>query len=271
MIFATPHGDAKVLGTTLRLSVDPKGARLDVEEGKVEFRNLAGKAVLVESGHYAVAAAGTEFVAKMFPVDEIVLLAASGKPSGSEWRPVKDDKALRGQAWETTTATPSAPEATQWKDFYAAVARVNSRSASFVEFRFAADADKDYVLWVRSACLGTGASAGFCDQVAIEVAGVRASHVWGLFKDNPGIVQINGHAIKPGYWWVSGDADSTGKAAQQGATDTVPVTIRFARPGPQVLRLYALSTTARIDAILLSTIRKTRPEDSFVPPGAEMK
>jgi hypothetical protein len=67
MIFATPHGEAKVLGTTLRLYVDPdpkKGTRLEVEEGKVELKNLTGKAVNVESRHYAVAAAGMELAAK---------------------------------------------------------------------------------------------------------------------------------------------------------------------------------------------------------------
>jgi hypothetical protein len=61
LIFTTPHGEAKVVGTTLRLIVDPdpkKGTRLEVEEGKVELRSLAKKMVLVESGHYAIAAAG---------------------------------------------------------------------------------------------------------------------------------------------------------------------------------------------------------------------
>jgi hypothetical protein len=65
MIFATPGGEAKVLGTTLRLYVDPdpkKGTSLDVEEGKVALKNLAGKTVFVESGHYAVAAVGVELM-----------------------------------------------------------------------------------------------------------------------------------------------------------------------------------------------------------------
>ena len=67
MIFATPYGEAKVLGTTLRITVDPdsrKGTRLEVDEGKVELKNLAGKTVLVEGSHYAVAAEGVDFVAK---------------------------------------------------------------------------------------------------------------------------------------------------------------------------------------------------------------
>jgi len=69
MVFATPHGEATVRGTTLRLSADPdpkKGTRLEVEEGKVQLRNLAGKTVTVESGHYAVAAVGVELVTRSF-------------------------------------------------------------------------------------------------------------------------------------------------------------------------------------------------------------
>jgi hypothetical protein len=67
MVIATPHSQARVLGTTLRIQIDrdpAKGTRLDVEEGKVELRNLAGKSVLVQGGFFAVAAAGAELVAK---------------------------------------------------------------------------------------------------------------------------------------------------------------------------------------------------------------
>jgi len=65
LIFATPHGEARVIGTTLRLSVDPdpkRGTRLDVEEGKVEFKNLSGRTVDVSGGGSAVAAQGTDLV-----------------------------------------------------------------------------------------------------------------------------------------------------------------------------------------------------------------
>lgn len=78
MVLSAPQGDAKVLGTTLRLAVDPdpkKGTKLEVEEGKVELKNLAGKTVLVESGHYAVAATGAEFVAKSSLDDPAILVA----------------------------------------------------------------------------------------------------------------------------------------------------------------------------------------------------
>jgi len=67
MVFATPHGEATVLGTTLRIVVesDPKkGTRLEVEKGKVQLKTLAGKTALVESGHFAVAATGVELAAR---------------------------------------------------------------------------------------------------------------------------------------------------------------------------------------------------------------
>jgi hypothetical protein len=74
MVLATPHGEAKVVGTTFRLAVDPdpkKGTRLDVEEGKVQLSS-AGASVLVERGHYAVAAAATELRSR--PVREMVMV-----------------------------------------------------------------------------------------------------------------------------------------------------------------------------------------------------
>jgi hypothetical protein len=67
LVLSSPHGEARVLGTTLRLNVDldsKKGTLLEVEEGKVELKNVAGKSVLVESGRYAVAAEGLELVSR---------------------------------------------------------------------------------------------------------------------------------------------------------------------------------------------------------------
>jgi len=69
MVFATPNGEATVLGTTLRLGIDPdpqKGTRLEVEEGKVRLKNLAGRFADVTSGHIAVAAVGIELQARPF-------------------------------------------------------------------------------------------------------------------------------------------------------------------------------------------------------------
>ncbi|HLY08720.1 MAG TPA: FecR domain-containing protein [Planctomycetota bacterium] len=76
LVFATPHGDAKVLGTLLRLSVDPdpkRGTSLEVQEGRVELRSLAGKSVLVDAGHQASIAAGAALTAKPLGREEVLL------------------------------------------------------------------------------------------------------------------------------------------------------------------------------------------------------
>jgi len=82
MIFGMPHGEAKVLGTVLRLSVDPKSSNLEVEEGKVELRNSAGRTVEVPAGRMATAAAGTTLSTKPLQAEEglVSLDFEDGKP-----------------------------------------------------------------------------------------------------------------------------------------------------------------------------------------------
>ena len=62
MTLNTPNGEARVLGTKLRLLFDEKGStRLEVEEGKVRLKRLAdGKSAEVSTGHFAVVVAGGE-------------------------------------------------------------------------------------------------------------------------------------------------------------------------------------------------------------------
>jgi hypothetical protein len=75
MIFDTPHGEAKVVGTVLRLVVEPdpkKGTSLEVEEGKVELVNAVGRTVEVAAGHGAVAATGVPLAAKLYPREEVL-------------------------------------------------------------------------------------------------------------------------------------------------------------------------------------------------------
>jgi WD40 repeat protein len=71
LVVSTPHGEAWVLGTSLRLVVDPdeRGwVRLEVSEGKVRLtRPGDGKSVDVPSGHYAVGATGLELAARPIP------------------------------------------------------------------------------------------------------------------------------------------------------------------------------------------------------------
>jgi len=76
LMLLSAHGQAQVLGTTLRIVVDAdpkKGMRLEVEEGKVELANLAGRTATVETGHFAVAAAGATPASRRLPKDEVLL------------------------------------------------------------------------------------------------------------------------------------------------------------------------------------------------------
>jgi ferric-dicitrate binding protein FerR (iron transport regulator) len=67
MVIATPHGEARILGTTLRLSVDPDSTRLDVLEGKVRLSRPGAAATDVIGGHFAVAAEGVELAPRPHP------------------------------------------------------------------------------------------------------------------------------------------------------------------------------------------------------------
>lgn len=76
LVFATPHGEARVLGTILRVGVDPdpkRGTSLEVQEGKVELRSAAGKSVLVEAGHQAAIASGAPLASRPLPREEVLL------------------------------------------------------------------------------------------------------------------------------------------------------------------------------------------------------
>ncbi len=77
VVLATPHAEARVLGTTLRLAVGAS-TRLEVLEGKVRLTRTDGRSVEVAGGHVAVAGPGLElasvplargasFVARMAP------------------------------------------------------------------------------------------------------------------------------------------------------------------------------------------------------------
>lgn len=102
MIVTTPHGEAKVVGTTLRIITDPDpktGTRLEVEEGKVELKNLAGKTVSVESGHYAVAAVGVELAARQLP--------PRPRPAAYIWR--GETAKAWGAILQTVSLTPNQP------------------------------------------------------------------------------------------------------------------------------------------------------------------
>lgn len=65
LIISTPHGEAKVLGTVFRLSVEPGASgsvRLDVKEGKVRLTRASDqKSVDIPAGCYAATGTGGDF------------------------------------------------------------------------------------------------------------------------------------------------------------------------------------------------------------------
>jgi ferric-dicitrate binding protein FerR (iron transport regulator) len=67
MVIATPHGEARVVGTTLALSVDSASTRLDVLEGKVRLSRPGAAWADVIGGHFAVAAEGVDLAARPHP------------------------------------------------------------------------------------------------------------------------------------------------------------------------------------------------------------
>lgn len=74
MTFTTPHGEARVLGTILKLSVNG-GTRLDVIEGRVSLKRKSdAKTVTVGAGQFAVAAPGRELAVRPVALERKILL-----------------------------------------------------------------------------------------------------------------------------------------------------------------------------------------------------
>ena len=257
MLFTTPHAEARVLGTVLRLQVDPDpklgSTRLDVAEGRVRLTKLLERNPMVEvpTGHFTVAAAGVELVVRRI-VDDILLLPAKGRIVGSDWRLAKDERSSRGVVLDAPRAK---------------IAHTENWTTEFVEFGFQAEAGKEYTVWVRGCCgAAPGQNRFHCDAVGLEVVNgtLGRPSTWGNMV-SLNAYPFNGWGSKEGYWWAGGDAD--GATPNEPGDDRVPITIRFARYGPQVLRLHGMETPVRVDAIWLSATQKTRPEPERPGPG----
>jgi FecR-like protein len=116
MVFATPLGEATILGTTIRLTVshDPKlGTTLEVKEGKVRLmRLLDKKSVEVVTGQFAVVATGAEIVPqKTFPDEVLVKFGPSDVPLKAGWVLDSGDEfdAARGYGWIGPKDGPPVP------------------------------------------------------------------------------------------------------------------------------------------------------------------
>lgn len=243
MRILTPHGDATIIGTTVRMLVDSneKGSsRLEVLEGKAQFKDPAGKVAIVDSGHYAVAAVGQEFAPRRLPIDNILLMPADAKLVGGDWRSLKDDKSFTGMALEGT--------AFLWDSDFKKMSESVRKPASFVLFTFQADADKDYQLWIHGSwrLKTTAAHHGSVAVVPSEGRFTNACPWFVTTGDNA--FMFDWYSKQEGYWWVGGNEGDQTKSA----------VLRFPRTGEQTLRLH-LSEPLRIDAIWLSATQKTRP------------
>ena len=264
LVMATPHAEATVLGTTLRIHVDldpRKGTRLEVEEGKVRLKRLGdGRTVEVPSGHHAVAAVGLELAARPSPVEEILLLPLqAGAITGDEWLLAKDEQSVTGHAFQALDTRNKEGFRTAMDAGKISAWFTGGRSRSWVAFSFRADADKEYRLWVRGRCLATGDDRGLHDSVMVEAVNAqftRRPADWPAYADT--LCTFSGYAHHPGYVWSGGFHDP-------GRTDT-PIAIRFSRTGLQHLKMHALETPVRIDAIRLSVSQTTRPGDEDFGP-----
>jgi hypothetical protein len=71
LVFATPQANVTILGSALRLDVDPDPksgrTRLEVLEGKVRFARAEGRGVEVSGGQYAIIGSGVDPVARALP------------------------------------------------------------------------------------------------------------------------------------------------------------------------------------------------------------
>lgn len=251
MVFSTPHGKATVLGTKFSLDVRPEGyTHLRVDEGRVRLtRGKDRRSVLVTGGHYAVAGAGP-LKSKPFPVDQIVLLPAQARLTGNHWAVVRDPEASGGTALEGRKTAHQTSPAT-------AYVLVGPRN-SYATFLFDADPGKTYHVWIRGRTMAK-TRRNYCDEVVIEPADAQVSRTEGSIQStDPGAALYKGFSRTPGYGWVGGNGE--------GNKDAIPITIRFRRPGRQVLRVYCVEPVTRVDAIWLSATQLTRPaDDQFGP------
>ncbi len=244
MTIATPHAEARVLGTAFRLVVDPGSTRLEVREGRVRLTRVRdGKSVEVGAGSSATSA---DLASRPIALDEIVLLPPQGRFVGGEWKVVRDAGASNGLAFEA--------ERPAYK-IYESVKTVPSH----VAFSFVAEENRDYHVWIRGWSLAT-ADRRMHDEVAIEPVNGTLSKKCPHVGDKDNAFIYTGWCLHPGYAWIGGhDEDQAG--------EVVPVSIRFNRSGLQTLKLYAIQGPIRIDALWISTTQKTRPPGLAPVPG----
>ena len=247
LVFATPHGEARVLGTVLRLVVDSTLTRLEVKEGKVRLTR-DGKSVDVGAGQFAVAGAGMSLAARSVSPDEIVLYPQDAKVTGAEWSLQRDPKALMGVVLEAGTTAFKVTDHVQTRPSYAT-------------YTFFAPADKEYRLWMRLTSQEKG-DPWTRDMVTIEPTRATMNQKSPFFGAAPTTAWVvTGLSTTAGYTWIS----ATGEAGRV----EPPLVVKFQETGLQTVRLYVGQPWARVDAIWFSATQKTRPPAKQLPPLSE--
>jgi hypothetical protein len=245
MVFATPHGEARVLGTALRLDVDTQ-TKLEVTEGKVRLTRTGGKSIDVIGGNFASCGPGLEPAARLVHPDEIVLVPQQAKLVGDEWRIIPDRNASTGWSLEVVRS-PFKP-----------VDHVENRP-SYAIFTFQASAEKEYRLWLRSLSSATGDKWNR-EMVTLEPMGCTLSVRSSFFGTAPTTAYVfTGLANYSGYAWSSGAYD-------EGRPEAPPILVRFKTTGLQTLKLYTVQPSIHVDSIWLSSHQATRPAPKALPP-----
>jgi len=244
LVVTTPQADVVVLGTRFSVSCSAESTRVEVREGRVRVARLSdGASVEVGAEFVAVVGASGPVEAKPFPIDEIFLSPQQARIVGNDWHPVKDVEAGSGVALESLKAQKGPLQ-----------------EAPCVVYTVNAEAGKLYHVWVRGKCLAKSSRIEH-DAVVLDFGESEVSEPPGPNKGQTGSLErglFNGFMHQSGYGWVGSDSDQ--------GRDSVPVTVRFSKPGRQILRLYSWESPLRIDAIWLSATQKTRPDDAQTAP-----
>lgn len=252
MIFITPHGQIRVLGTSLRIRVEPGPGgqtRLDVEEGLVRFtRTPDGRSTLVGTGFGLQAGLGTgPLLALPASSDEILLRAQDATLVGNDWGVVREDKSAAGLVLHSPRGTMRAESV--------------ARSTSYASFLVPVEAGKEYFIWVRGACVWRNNARFQHDAIALVTHDGRFSKTNLARPTDQTAYLFNGWGEELGereatYFWLGGD----------GSSDSV--TVRFAQSGWATLSLHAMEGPMRVDAIWLSTSQKSLPAPEMQGPPA---
>jgi hypothetical protein len=232
----------------LTLTLTEDETKMEVHQGRLRLtRARDQKTVDLLDGQYAVAGAGVELGAKPLPpIEEIFLRAPEADLVGDDWALIPDPDSL-GQALEAARGVPRTP-----KDL--------KTTATHAVFTFRADARKNYFLWVRGRCMAEQ-DRPRSDAVAVEILNAQFNRKSSFMSSVPldGYL-FNGYSLRDGYWWLEGNVGETDNLRVPDVTDSTPIVVRFTRSGRQTLKLHAVETPLRIDAILLSTTQRSRPD-----------